>query len=42
VFRGANIGALRKFLEKERRRSIEAEARNIPFVPRGDEKLRLY
>lgn len=42
VFSGENLIALRKFLDKEDKRRHEAEAKNIPFVPRSDNKLDLY
>ncbi|KAI0340779.1 RNI-like protein [Trametopsis cervina] len=42
VFRGSNIAALRQFLDKEELRRREAENKNIPFVPRGDDSMDLY
>ncbi|KAG9317465.1 hypothetical protein JVU11DRAFT_1667 [Chiua virens] len=42
VFSGKNINALCKFLDKERLRREQAEAQNIPFVPRSDDKMDLY
>ncbi|THV08382.1 RNI-like protein [Dendrothele bispora CBS 962.96] len=42
VFSGGNVDGLRKFLNKEEQRRREAEARNIPFRPRSDDKLDLY
>lgn len=42
VFSGENVGALRRFLDKEKLRRERAEAANIPFVARSDDKLDLY
>ncbi|TFK43734.1 hypothetical protein BDQ12DRAFT_695790 [Crucibulum laeve] len=42
VFSGENVARLRRFLDKEEKRRREAEAKNIPFVPRSDDKLDLY
>ncbi|KAJ3778929.1 hypothetical protein EV361DRAFT_890271 [Lentinula raphanica] len=42
VFSGTNIEGLRKFLNKEDQRRRDAEAKNIPFVARSDDKLDLY
>ena len=42
VFSGENVAALRRFLDKEDKRRQDAEARNIPFAPRSDDKLDLY
>lgn len=42
VFKDANIGALRAFLDKEVARQREAERRCIPFVPRADDSMNLY
>ncbi|KAJ3909914.1 hypothetical protein F5879DRAFT_1006869 [Lentinula edodes] len=42
VFSGMNVEGLRKFLNKEDQRRRDAEARNIPFVTRSDDKLDLY
>lgn len=42
VFSGKNIGALCRFLDKEKRRREQAEAENIPFVARSDDKMDLY
>ncbi|KAF8663384.1 hypothetical protein AX16_000959 [Volvariella volvacea WC 439] len=42
VFNGANVVALRKFLDKEESRRREAELKNILFVARSDDKLDLY
>lgn len=42
VFRGENIARLRQFLDKEEMRRREAERRNIPFIPRGDDSIDLY
>ncbi len=33
---------LRQFLDKEDIRRKEAEAKNVPFIPRSDDKLDLY
>jgi F-box and leucine-rich repeat protein GRR1 len=42
VFNGENVGALRKFLDKEEQRRQEAENKNMKFLPRADDKLDLY
>ncbi|GLB33965.1 putative SCF E3 ubiquitin ligase complex F-box protein grrA [Lyophyllum shimeji] len=42
VFSGDNVAGLRRFLDKEEQRRREAESKNIPFVPRSDDKLDLY
>lgn len=42
VFSGANVGALRDFLDKELQRRRDAEQSNMRFIPRGDDKLDLY
>ena len=42
VFKGDNIPKLRAFLEKEDKRRIEAERRNIAFIPRDDDSMALY
>jgi len=42
VFSRENITELRRFLDKEDKRRHDAEAKNIPFVPRSDDKLDLY
>ncbi|TFK22331.1 RNI-like protein [Coprinopsis marcescibilis] len=42
VFTGDKVAALRQFLDKEDTRRREAEAKNIPFVAREDDKLDLY
>jgi len=42
VFSGENVGRLRNFLDKEQKRQREAEAQNIPFITRSDDKLDLY
>ncbi|KAF9453019.1 RNI-like protein [Macrolepiota fuliginosa MF-IS2] len=42
VFTGQNIVMLRRFLDKEERRRRDAEAQNIPFVERSDDKLDLH
>ena len=42
VFSGENVAALRRFLDKEDKRRQDAEAKNIPFTPRSDDKLDLY
>ncbi|KAK0206390.1 hypothetical protein DFS33DRAFT_1314407 [Desarmillaria ectypa] len=42
VFDGISVGNLRRFLNKEEIRRREAEARNIPFTPRSDDKIDLY
>lgn len=42
VFNGANVGRLRRFLDKEDKRRREAEAKNVPFVMRADDKLDLF
>ncbi|KAG6831395.1 hypothetical protein H0H92_010997 [Tricholoma furcatifolium] len=42
VFSGEKITALRKFLDKEERRQRNAEAQNIPFIERSDDRLDLY
>jgi len=42
VFSGQNIRALCRFLDKEKLRREQAEAQNIPFVPRSDDKMDLY
>ena len=36
------MGLLRRFLDKEDLRRRDAEAQNVPFVPRSDDKLDLY
>jgi len=42
VFSGENVTRLRTFLDKEDKRRHDAEAKNIPFVARSDDKLDLY
>ena len=42
VFKGENVGKLALFLEKEEERRQEAEHRNVPFLPRGDDSGDLY
>ena len=42
VFSGANVTALRDFLDKELQRRRNAEQSNMRFIPRGDDKLDLY
>ena len=42
VFNGENVAGLCAFLDKEEGRRREAEARNIPFVMRSDDRLDLY
>ncbi|KAH9927270.1 uncharacterized protein B0H18DRAFT_1003809 [Fomitopsis serialis] len=42
VFTGANIAALRRFLDKEQARRRRAEQENIIFVPRADDSEALY
>jgi len=42
VFSGDNVTGLCRFLDKEERRRRDAEAKNVPFVPRSDDKLELY
>ncbi|PPQ77670.1 hypothetical protein CVT25_011105 [Psilocybe cyanescens] len=42
IFNGENVARLRRFLDKEDKRRREAEARNVPFVTRSDDKLDLY
>ena len=42
VFKGDNITKLRVFLEKEDKRRMEAERRNIAFIPRDDDSMALY
>ncbi|KAI0089322.1 RNI-like protein [Irpex rosettiformis] len=42
VFRGEAVAQLRRFLDKEEIRQREAERRNIPFIPRGDDSMDLY
>lgn len=42
VFNGPNVRALRNFLDKEALRQREAEANNIPFASRSDDRLDLY
>ncbi|KZP04916.1 RNI-like protein [Athelia psychrophila] len=42
VFSGANVVALREFLDKELLRRRNAERSNMVFIPRGDDKLDLY
>jgi F-box and leucine-rich repeat protein GRR1 len=42
VFSGANIVALRQFLDKEQLRRRESEKKNLKFIPRADDKLDLY
>lgn len=42
VFDGPNVKELTRFLNKEELRRRQAEARNIPFTPRSDDKLVLY
>ncbi|KAF8914187.1 hypothetical protein CPB84DRAFT_1811580 [Gymnopilus junonius] len=38
----ANVARLRRFLDKEDKRRREAEARNVPFIMRSDDKMDLY
>ncbi|KAG5653028.1 hypothetical protein H0H81_002650 [Sphagnurus paluster] len=42
VFSGSNVAGLRRFLDKEEQRLRDAEAKNIPFTARSDDKLDLY
>lgn len=42
VFNGTNVTNLKRFLDKEGKRRREAEVKNIPFIPRSDDKLDLY
>ncbi|KZT70356.1 RNI-like protein [Daedalea quercina L-15889] len=42
VFNGANVAALRQFLDKEQLRRQRAEQQNIIFVPRADDIEALY
>ncbi|KAF5390708.1 hypothetical protein D9757_002645 [Collybiopsis confluens] len=42
VFSGTNVDGLRKFLNKEGQRQRDAEAKNIPFVARSDDRSDLY
>ncbi|KAH9833766.1 uncharacterized protein C8Q71DRAFT_860039 [Rhodofomes roseus] len=42
VFNGANIVALREFLDKEQARRQRAEQENIIFVPKADDSEALY
>lgn len=42
VFTGHNITLLRRFLDKEEKRRRDAEAQNIPFTERSDDKLELH
>ncbi|KAF9247354.1 RNI-like protein [Melanogaster broomeanus] len=42
VFSGENVAALCKFLDKEKLRRQESEARNIPFIARSDDEMDLY
>ncbi|KAG6833912.1 hypothetical protein H0H87_007923 [Tephrocybe sp. NHM501043] len=42
VFSGDKVTALRRFLDKEDQRRRDAEAQNIPFVARSDDKVDLY
>ncbi|KAH7914401.1 hypothetical protein BJ138DRAFT_1000161 [Hygrophoropsis aurantiaca] len=42
VFSGKNVGALCKFLDKEKERRQQAEVQNIPFVARSDDSMDLY
>ncbi|KAI6047454.1 RNI-like protein [Pisolithus marmoratus] len=42
VFSGENIGKLCQFLDKEKIRRRQAEAQNIPFVARSDDRTDLY
>ena len=42
VFSGANVVALRQFLDKEQLRRRESEKKNLKFIPRADDKLDLY
>ena len=42
MFNGDNVGRLRRFLDKEDKRRRDAEAQNVPFVMRDDDKLDLY
>ncbi|KDR83962.1 hypothetical protein GALMADRAFT_236501 [Galerina marginata CBS 339.88] len=42
VFNGENVARLRRFLDKEDKRRREAEAKNVPFIMRADDKLDLY
>lgn len=42
VFSGENLVSLCRFLDKETLRREHAEAQNIPFVARSDDKMDLY
>ncbi|KAI6105843.1 RNI-like protein [Pisolithus sp. B1] len=42
VFSGESIGRLCQFLDKEKARRQQAEAKNIPFVARSDDRMDLY
>ncbi|KAF8165544.1 hypothetical protein B0H34DRAFT_689516 [Crassisporium funariophilum] len=42
VFTGENVARLRRFLDKEAKRRRDAEAQNVPFIMRSDDKLDLY
>lgn len=42
MFSGENVGRLRHFLDKEEMRRREAEAKNVQFVARSDDKLDLF
>lgn len=42
VFTGHNISLLKRFLDKEAKRRRDAEAQNIPFAERSDDKLELH
>jgi F-box and leucine-rich repeat protein GRR1 len=42
VISGENVRRLRQFLDKEDRRRREAEAKNVPFISRSDDKLDLF
>ncbi|KAF5388012.1 hypothetical protein D9615_000545 [Tricholomella constricta] len=42
VFSSDNVTGLCRFLDKEAQRRRDAEAQNIPFMPRSDDRLDLY
>lgn len=42
MFIGENVELLRQFLDKEDLRRRESETKNVPFIPRSDDKLDLY
>lgn len=42
MFIGENVDLLRRFLDKEDLRRRECETKNVPFIPRSDDKLDLY